>query len=102
LTIWEHLGAYIVPGLLRGVDPHAGVDYTIAVHHFLVADLRHCTLCGGRPDVLDQVLGRRDQHGIAVVLCLPCRRSDPDREMVRQKLEVQYDAARCAPTDAPA
>ena len=101
MTIWEHLGAYVAPGLLR-TAPHAGVDHTVTLHHFIVADLHYCTLCGGHPQVLDQVLARRDQHGIAVVLCLPCRAADPDRDQVRHKLEARYDPARFAPSSDPA
>jgi hypothetical protein len=95
----EHLAAYVHPGVLLALAPQPCVDYTVAVHHFLVADLHHCTLCGGRPQVLDQVLARRDAMGIAVVYCLPCRAADTDRERLRAKLAARYDAAGCGPND---
>jgi hypothetical protein len=66
----------------------------MAVHHCIRADLHHCTCCGARPEVLDQVLARCGPVGIAVVSCLPCRNADPDRAYMRAVLEARYDAGR--------
>jgi len=96
---WERLGAYVHPGLRRQASQPAPADWTVATHHFLVADVRHCTVCGARPEVLDQVLARCGRVGIAVLSCLPCRSADPQRERMREKLEARYAAGRLAPNN---
>jgi hypothetical protein len=80
--------------MLRTLTAPAPADWTMATHHFLVADLRHCTLCGARPEVVDQVLARQGAVGIATVICLACRGADPDREQLRAHLQARYDPAR--------
>jgi hypothetical protein len=90
----DRLAVYVHPGVLRALAQPVLVDDTIAVHHYIVADLHFCTLCGAHPQVLDQVLAHRDAVGLATVLCLACRSGDPHRERLRTKLEARYDAER--------
>jgi hypothetical protein len=94
VTHLDRLPGYVAPGLLRPAPPR--VDWTVTTHHFLVADLTYCTLCGAHPEVLDLVLARAGAFGIAVVYCLPCRSADPDRDHMRVALERRYGADRYA------
>jgi hypothetical protein len=89
--------AALDPGLVRQVSQPAPADWTVVVDHFLLANLTSCTLCGGRPDVLDQVLARCGRVGLAVVYCLACRNADPQRERLRAKLDARYATGRFAP-----
>jgi len=95
VTGWERVAASIHPSLLRPA-PEPWADYTIAMHHYILADLLYCTLCGCRPYALDQVMARKDRFGIATVLCLTCRRLDADRARMTALLEARYRPDRYA------
>jgi hypothetical protein len=90
----EHITSYLAPGMLRALVAPPPADWTVATHHLLAGDLRHCTLCGARPEVLDQILVRHQALGIAVVCCLPCRSADPERERMRAVLAARYNPQR--------
>jgi hypothetical protein len=96
MTPLDRLAVFVHPGVLCALAQPVLVDDTIAGHHYIVADLLYCTLCGGRPQVLDQVLAHQNEVGLATVLCLPCRATDPNRKRLRAKLEARYDPARFA------
>jgi hypothetical protein len=80
--------------MLRALVQPPLVDYTVAVDDCLLQRWHHCSLCGARPDVLDQVLARHDRLGTLVLLCLPCRSADPDRARLRAMLDARYDPQR--------
>jgi hypothetical protein len=88
----RHLLLATLPLVL--VSRVAMVNDTVALDHYILADLVHCSLCGAHPEVLEQVLARHGDVGIATVLCLPCRSADPDRERLRAVLEARYAAGR--------
>jgi hypothetical protein len=78
--------------MLRALVEPEPADYTVAVDDCLLQRWQHCSLCGRRPAVLDQVLARHDRLGIAVLYCLRCLATDPHRDAMRALLESRYGA----------
>jgi hypothetical protein len=65
-------------------------DDTVAVDDFLLARLTHCTRCGKRATVLDQVRIRLGPLTLGCVQCLPCRNADPDARALHRALVARY------------
>ena len=85
--------------MLRALVQPPPADWTVSTDHFLRGDLAFCTLCGAQPAVVEQVLARHGDLGIATVVCLPCRAADLDREKIRALLTQRYDPQRFGQDD---
>jgi hypothetical protein len=70
------------------------VDDLVAVDDFLCARLTHCTRCGTRPQVLDQVRMRIGPLTLGCVQCLACRNRDPETRDLHAFLVERYRDAK--------
>jgi hypothetical protein len=70
-------------------------DATVATDDYVCERWQHCTMCGGRPAVIDQVQVQLDRLVLAAVWCRPCRnRAGGSLEPLIAHLATRYSAGK--------
>ena len=91
-----YLDAYERAGQVPAIRP----DWTVVLDDVACRRAQTCSLCGSPLDVFTLETWANGMVTAAVLLCPPCQRADPQREVVFAKMEARYAPGRWnAPRD---